>query len=57
MDVDGEATVVMGRGGGKKRSLEGGKKRMERRQKMRAEAVGAQAARRGGRDDGSVGSA
>ena len=49
--------MVMGRGEGKKRSLEGGKKRMERRQKMRAEAVGAQAARRGERNDGSVGSA
>ena len=57
MDVGEEATVVMGRGKGKKRSLEGNRKQEERRQRMRAEAVGAQAARRGGRDDGSVGSA
>ena len=47
MDVDGEATVVMSRGKGKKRSLEGNRKRDEGRQKRRAEAVGARAARRG----------
>ena len=47
MDVGEEATVVMGRGKGKKRSLEGSRKQEERRQRMRAEAVGAQAARRG----------
>ena len=46
MDVDEEATVVMGRGKGGKRSLERNRKREEGRQKRRAEAVGARAARR-----------
>ena len=45
MDVDEEATVVMGRGKGRKRSLEKGRRQEESRQRRRAEAVGAWAAR------------
>ena len=45
MDVGEEATVVMSRGKGKKRSLEGNRRQRESRQKRREEAVGAWAAR------------
>ena len=47
MDVDEEATVVMGRGKGGKRSLERHRERQDDRQIRRAEAVGARAARQG----------
>ena len=57
MDVGEEATVVMSRGKGRKRSLEKSRRQEESRQRRRAEAVGAQAARRGERDDGNMGSA